>query len=243
MDVLSPSSWTYLENDVQPESAPLRAKSDVNTQTICDDKESSVSVQCLINTSNVLWAVRHPFFTVTKETVGVTDVTDLRLTEAGNPRTRMYEEDEGDRAWSDRLNSITRIDSACDVAYAPSIMRIPVGSRFAFDPERVVEVHNGLLFAWCQVGGGNVTSSCWVLVGLKFRYVPPRSLGVADQILKMTCDLFGMKDSSTKKKRSKAKGYPNHPKLTVYAVGMDDQKSMEDYVPHLASDCGDASSK
>lgn len=189
--------------------------------------DSDIYAQCITWVSDVLWAMRHPTFTTSRCTVAVTDITDHKL--SSGKTSHIYDKDAADDAWSDRFNSIINITDEPLKSYDPTlntIMRVSAGSRFAFDADRVLEVHGGLVFAWCQVGGGNITTPVWVLVAIRTKVAKEDS--ALSRFLNLTRELFGSEEKIAKRSKRKRSGrctpdYSVYDTCTLYAVSSTDE--------------------
>ena len=227
----SPASWTEIDHDDVTPTGCITPSNGVKFDRLSDEippcepptpittNDGDIYTQCITWASDVLWALRHPIFTTSRCTVAVTDITDHRL--SSGKTANIYDEDAVDDSWRDRFNSIISIADEPQKAYDPplnTIMRVSAGSKFAFDADRVLEVHGGLVFAWCQVGGGNITDPVWVLVAIRSKVTKEDT--VMSRVLKMACDLFGSEEKSDKRKRStrRTPDPTNYDTHTLYAV-------------------------
>ena len=234
----SPASWTEIDHDddvVTPMGCNMQLSNEDNCNKLDNENfpcgpptpvtsknDDNMYAQCITWASDVMWAIRHPAFTTSRCTVAVTDITDHRL--SLGKTSNIYDNDAADDAWSDRFNSIISIADEPSKTYDPTlntIMRVSAGSRFAFDANRVLEVHGGLVFAWCQVGGGNITTPVWVLVAIRSKLAKEDS--ALSRFLKLTCEFFGSEEKSDKRGRKRRSDrytpdYSVYDTYTLYAV-------------------------
>lgn len=159
-----------------------------NTEPLVPN-DSDAYTQSITLSSDVLWGLRHPDFITNRCTVAVTDITDPRL--AVIDARKIYDHGEIGTVWTNRLDAIAKIDVDGTSKNSNTILRVPVGAKFAFDAERVLEVHKGLVFAWCQIGGGNITMAVWVLVATRVKVSKSKSDTTASKFFNALCDLFG----------------------------------------------------